>query len=1046
MKHIAKLLAVLLCVFVAMAAAACELPFDLPFDIPGFTNGDDPTPGPGGDTPGTDTPGSTDTPAWTPSGESVSVIDGAATDKSVIVYATGLASQAKALNSLLESAGISGVKTDSAIGNAEFAIIIGLYEHPASEAAKALYTEAAAASPDDYCWAYSYYDGVLAIYSATDVGYEKGLSALVSEFVADGKLTVLDTLSTTAAYTYAEYVADLVELDRIEYEANRENNQKYIDSIVASLATQRTELNSFLGSSYKHHKNYVGDDTLMFVTYTEDLMKVGSPRWSAPSVSPNEAHPRLLVTSDMYAEIRETIAKGGADAEEFKRLLYMDLPNGGLLGERIQTDVNSVTGKNSDHNINYEYLRVIQAKALAHLIYDDDYYGYQAVLYMKNFLKSLDIVQMYNDQCRDYGYIMFSAAIVYDWCYDLLDETDKTQFLAGVENIICVGGNKNGAKFEVGFPPNAQGAVADHGCEYQILRDYLSFAIAVYGDNNSWWEYVGGRVYTEYVPVRSFYYQSGMAPQGTGTYITARFVGDIYSAWMLKTATGENPYVNMESVLTSCFSLEYAPGKYFNDGDGDKDYVDARRFIDIAYMSAYLFGDPTALAQAQYLTGGNIVIHYHEGAKGYIGINSPLLMALSGMSDIEPAKDRYEGLDLINYNGSPLGQYVAHSAWNDPAAASVFMRVKERSTANHEHYDCGTFEIYYKGALTTDGGVYNGYGTPHTDFYHQATISHNGLIIYDPAKKNNEGGYYSGGQEGIGGTGSWLEQWNANTNTYTADVVGYQHGYVDGDKSQPLYAYIAGDISKAYPSDSAPYVGRRMLTVFTGDAEFPMAFFVYDDITSKQGCQRTFLLQISSSDEPTIVNNTKKGINTVTTENGEGKLVLTCLTEGNIIIKGVGGRNEGKYDASKSQNYWVNGQQVVPNDNSRDDGHWGRVEITLASAKTDVTFMNVLYVTDKGNENEASVVSVTNAVGLEGGVFNGKIAGLFASSRTGATEAISCTTKGEDSMDYYVSGVAAGEWSVTVDGKDCGTYTATAEGGLLTFTAPAGAVVITPVK
>jgi hypothetical protein len=106
--------------------------------------------------------------------------------------------------------------------------------------------------------------------------------------------------------------------------------------------------------------------------------------------------------------------------------------------------------------------------------------------------------------------------------------------------------------------------------------------------------------------------------------------------------------------------------------------------------------------------------------------------------------------------------------------------------------------------------------------------------------------------------------------------------------------------------------------------------------------------------------------------------------------------------------------------------------------------MNVLYVTDKGNKNAADVVSVTKASGLEGGVFNGKIAGLFASSRTGATEQLSCTTKGEDNIDYYVSGVAAGEWSVTVDGKDCGTYTATAEGGLLTFTAPAGAVVITP--
>ena len=140
----------------------------------------------------------------------------------------------------------------------------------------------------------------------------------------------------------------------------------------------------------------------------------------------------------------------------------------------------------------------------------------------------------------------------------------------------------------------------------------------------------------------------------------------------------------------------------------------------------------------------------------------------------------------------------------------------------------------------------------------------------------------------------------------------------------------------------------------------------------------------------------------------------------------------------------VNGKQVAPNDVTRDDGHWGRVEITLASAKASITFMNVIYVTDKGNENAASIEKVADAVGLEGSVFNGKIAGLFASSRTGATEQLSCTTKGEDSIDYYVSCVAAGEWSVTVDGKDCGTYTATAEGGLLTFTAPAGAVVITP--
>ena len=109
--------------------------------------------------------------------------------------------------------------------------------------------------------------------------------------------------------------------------------------------------------------------------------------------------------------------------------------------------------------------------------------------------------------------------------------------------------------------------------------------------------------------------------------------------------------------------------------------------------------------------------------------------------------------------------------------------------------------------------------------------------------------------------------------------------------------------------------------------------------------------------------------------------------------------------------------------------------------------MNVLYVTDKGNKNEATVNSITNATGLEGGVFNNAVAGLFAKSRTGAKETLSCTTKGgKTNLDYYVSGVAAGSWSVTVNGNSIGTFEATAEGGLLTFTAPAGAVVITPVN
>ena len=151
------------------------------------------------------------------------------------------------------------------------------------------------------------------------------------------------------------------------------------------------------------------------------------------------------------------------------------------------------------------------------------------------------------------------------------------------------------------------------------------------------------------------------------------------------------------------------------------------------------------------------------------------------------------------------------------------------------------------------------------------------------------------------------------------------------------------------------------------------------------------------------------------------------------------------YDCANSKNYLVNGKQIVSKD-GLDDGHWGRIEIVSTANTAYVTFMNVLYVTDKGNNSKALVKQISNANGVEGAAFDEKIAAIFATARNGAKSALSFEVTGRYDLDYYVSGVAAGQWKVTVGGKDCGTYTATEEGGLLTFTAPAGSVVITPVN
>ena len=1046
MKSIKKLLIILICIILATLTVACNTttPTVKPSGPSAGDSGTNQTPGEdsngGSDEDNSNNGGSNEggsstdpiplpKPDPVPSYEdtTVAVLDRNNPTDSVIIYASGLSEEASALQSKLTAAYIPGIavtSTDSA--SAKYRIVLGEVDCEATRIAKALYTEASAKSPGDHYWAFAYVDGDLAVYADDGLGYEQAISDLVSKNVNLGKLIIEKDFSATGVYTKAQHEALL---ERIEKEKESVDiHLPHIDALLSLLEAQREELKTYKGKISKYSASDA--EILLFQKYSAHI---GVPAAGRPDVTPSNEHPRLFVTKDTISEIKNSLRADDAMAVRFETLLRKTLANGATLA--------TLDPAGKSHNLDYTYLEVIQVKALASLVYGDDYYGYQAIYYMKNVLKSLDIQYIASDQCRDYGYVMFTAALVYDWCYDLLTEEDKIQLIAGVENCLCRGTNKAGSKIEVGFPPSGGGAVVGHSCEYIILRDYLSFAIAIYGDNNSWWNYIGGRVYNEFIPVRNYYYQSDLTPQGTGVYITARFGADIFTAWMLKTATGENPLSSMDRVVRSCLSYEFSAKRLFNDGDGNGNYVDAFRYMDIAYMSAYLYGDTTLLAQGNFLLGTKTLscgVH----RKGYMGINNPLYMALSGLCDIQPKADRYEEMELLNYNGSPLGQYLAHSAWNDPSSVSVFMRIKERTTGNHEHADSGTFEIYYKGMLTSDGGIYDN-NSSHGSFYHSATVSHNGLLIYDPAKRNSEGGLYSGGQIIGVGSSSNLNNWLADENMKTGTVTGRQHEYIGGDKSKPKYAYIAGDITAAYDSASAFYVGRRMLTVFTGDAEFPMVFFVFDDITSRQGCQRSFLLQITSKDAPTVNENDK----TVTTENEGGRLVLTCLTaptgSGSLIFEKHGGRNSGSYNASKSQNYLINGKQCVPSSNS-DDGHWGRVEIIYATPKASVTFMNVLYVTDKGNKNAASVVSIEDAIGLEGGVFEGRIAGLFATSRIGADESLSCTTSGEGYLDYYVSGVAAGEWSVSVNGADYGTYTATEDGGLLTFTAPAGKITISP--
>jgi len=981
----------------------------------------------------------------------VTLIEKGAETKYILIYgesknAMGAAELCKNLFAQRELAVYN--PTPSALGQIDEEILFGETDRQVSIDAFSHLNAISPSSSEDVNYVICYNDGKLAIAANSYESYNAAIIDLLSYRNDAGNIVIKDNFKKFVSMTEDEYDLLLKKFDDAEFEEQRQNNAPLIAGVIEKLNSQRDMIT--LGELF-------GKSTL-------DINDIIPSKWAAPLNNPIDEHPRLLVNKANLPRIREMLREYNPTNREFLSLVNKELANNGILPEP-KPGTTLTEAYPTLTNYDSSYLAVIQAKALAYLIYSDEYYGYEAILYMKNYLESLDIVFDYSAQNQGYYYsnVMFTAALVYDWCYDLLTKEDKEQFIAGIENRIARYENQTGPAMSIGFPPSRLGSVVGTGSYIQLLRSYLSVSVAIYDENPSWWDYVAGRFYAEYKPARDYFFASGITHQGTN--YTGRHTADVWADWIVTSSTGEHPYTTGTNVtVKGHLQYEFAPGKLFSSGDGQHiDYTGTEHAITMAFIAAYIYGDSTLLAQAEYILGNGVFKDVPV-----VDLSSALYVALRGVSVTDAKADRYDGMELIHYNKSPVGEYVARLSWGDDAAAAIVMRIKERTPGNHEHEDTGTFEIYYKGMLTSDGGRYdNNTNSVMEKTYFRGTIGHNGLIVYNPNITHNYN--YSGTRLYTGGQRRNSEPSNLDAflnDKYTmGKVTGNQHGYLDNDKTKPLYAYIAGDITSAYEAGDANYVGRRMLTVFTGNSDFPMAFFVYDEIDAcHENSEKRFLLQITSPNAPTIKGRydawngtayvtegkavTSGEFASITTENGGGRLVLTSLSD-NVKFRLAGGRNEGKYAPANSWNYTlthvdkdgnvtaIQCQTGASNAAHSDDGHWGRVEIVSTANTNTAQFMNVLYVADAGQEKEAPDITKISGDGVKGGTF-GNIAAIFATSRDRVSTEISASVSGDGDMSYYVSGVAAGEWEITVDGTSYGTATATEEGGLLTFTAPGG--------
>src|SRR5574340_12414 len=143
-----------------------------------------------------------------------------------------------------------------------------------------------------------------------------------------------------------------------------------------------------------------------------------------------------------------------------------------------------------------------------------------------------------------------------------------------------------------------------------------------------------------------------------------------------------------------------ADGQLLRSGDGQSKAPKLRSLLCASY-----YGDPYVLADYLKEPG--------------IDPMSKIFEFLWADPDLKPRP--VSELPLSRYFGGPYGWMVARTGWDENSVVAE-MKTNIYNFVNHQHADAGAFQVYYKGPLAIDSGVYATYGSPHHANYHKRTI------------------------------------------------------------------------------------------------------------------------------------------------------------------------------------------------------------------------------------------------------------------------------------------------------------------------------------
>ena len=679
-----------------------------------------------------------------------------------------------------------------------------------------------------------------------------------------------------------------------------------------------------------------------------------------PSIIPPASHPRVWVNKASLPIVR-------ANLEHSENRPYWE-----QIKKTAEQSFKFNFDPNKEAKMNPELEKVAMSKAFVYLMTHDKRQGLEAVKLTRDYLSVVEFGNIV-DVSREIGKAIYSASLVYDWCYDLMTSEDRTIIR---QNMLRLADD-----MEIGWPPFKQLIVNGHGNEAQLNRNLLSMAIAIYDEYPLPYRYCAYRILEELVPMRKFEYQSPRHSQGAN-YGPYRFKWDMHAAWLFYRMTGKAVFDdNIANVYRGWLYLRLPNGKILQDGDGRKANLGVTTLLSYAYSK-----DP--------------VIKHNFKLQGIS--KDPLLMLLLNEPKLK-ATANFNSLPLTIDYGPIIGGMIARTGWTFGEKSDdvvVEMKGGGYQFGNHQHADAGSFQIYYRGLQAGDLGQYKFYATPYDYNFNKRSIAHCMMLAVDPNEKFSRNSANDGGTRFVRPCPRSSQHVKTDKQFANGKVVSTAFGPLS---QKPLFSYFSVNLSSAYSNKIKNYV-RTFCFLNLKNSQNPAVLIILDNMTTAQAEFKKYW-QVNTLNLP------ETSLNGVILRNSafgkQGKVNVNMLrpkaTERKMQI------------LSGKTAYSVFGQAVASPRPANPEAKGHRVLFSPIKARTNDIFLTVLSMSAEQapelpvalvEQPDIFIITITDRV--------------VVLSKTGKllSKAFNLNLTSEHKQQLLLTGLAPGPWSIrNHDGK-----------------------------